>query len=74
MEIKLVNEGDIYFGDTVTLRAVVRDANTAYEIRWECNDGDGWVEIPDEDELEYEFVVTEENAALAYRVVLITEA
>ena len=74
VEIKLVNTGDIYFGDTVTLRAVVRDANTAYEIRWECNDGNGWVEIEDEDELEYDFVVTEENAKLAYRVVLITEA
>ena len=74
MEIKLVNTGDIYFGDTVTLRAVVRDANTAYQIRWECNDGSGWVEIRDEDELEYDFIVTEENAKLAYRVVLITEA
>ena len=74
VEIKLVNTGDIYFGDTVTLRAVVRDANTAYEIRWECNDGSGWVEIRDEDELEYDFVVTEENAKLEYRVVLITEA
>lgn len=74
VEIKLVNTGDIYFGDTVTLRAVVRDANTAYEIRWECNDGNGWVEIEDEDELEYDFVVTEENAKLEYRVVLITEA
>ena len=74
VEIKLVNTGDIYFGDTVTLRAVVRDANTAYEIRWECNDGNGWEEIEDEDEMEYDFVVTEENAKLEYRVVLITEA
>lgn len=74
VEVELVNTGDLYYGDTITLRAVVRNANTAYAIRWESNDGNGWVEIKGEDKDEYKFIVTEENADLEYRVVLITEA
>ena len=74
VEIKLENEGDIYFGDTVILRAVIRDANTDYEIRWEYLSGSEWKVISGEDDETYEFVVTEENAELEYRVVLITEA
>ena len=76
VEIKLVNTGDIYFGDTVTLRAIVRGANTDYEIRWEANDGAGWVEVRDDDRKDDEltFVVDEDNAKYDYRVVLITEA
>ena len=33
-----------------------------------------WTVIEDENEEEYEFVITEENAGLEYRVVLVTEA
>lgn len=74
VEIRLDNEGDIYFGDTIVLRAVVTDANTDYEIRWEVLEGSEWIEIEGEDEETYEFVVTEENCDKEYRVVLITEA
>lgn len=76
VEIKLENEGDIYFGDTVTLRAVVRSANAGYTIRWEVNkDGseDGWKVIEDETKDTYSFEVTEENVAYAYRAVLVAE-
>lgn len=74
VEVKLENEGEIFFGDTVVLRAEVRDANTAYEIRWEVKKDRDWEVIGGEDESIYKFVVTEENAAYEYRAVLITEA
>lgn len=74
VEIKLENEGDIYFGDTVVLRAMIYGANTDYEIRWEYLSGSEWKVIEGEDEETYDFVVTEENADREYRVVLITEA
>lgn len=74
VEIELKNSGDLYFGDTVTLRAVVRDANAEYAIRWEYFDGSEWKEIKDEHKDEYKFIVTEDNAEYEYRVVLITEA
>ena len=72
--IELVNTEQLYYGDTVILRAVIENANIAYAIRWESNDGSGWAEIKGEDKEEYEFVVTEQNAGLEYRVVLLTEA
>lgn len=74
VEIKLENKGEIFYGDTVELRAVIRNANTAYKIRWEVKKTSEWEIIPGEDEETYEFTVTEENAAWEYRVVLITEA
>lgn len=74
VEIVLENTGDIYFGDTVVLRAVVTNANISYDIRWEVLEGSEWVEIEGEDEETYEFVVTEQNCDKEYRVVLITEA
>lgn len=74
VSVKLKNEGDIYFGDTVTLRAVVSDANADYEIRWEVNktgrDSD-WKVISGETSKTYSFTVTEENAEYAYRAVLV---
>lgn len=76
VEIKLENQGAIYFGDTVTLRAIVHNANTAYSLRWEVyNEIEGeWQAISGETGERYQFVVTEENADDAYRVVVITEA
>lgn len=74
VEVKLESDGDIYFGDTVTLQAVVKNANAPYEIRWEFNkDGseDGWKTIQNETKATYSFKVTEENAGYMYRVVLV---
>ena len=61
VKIELANTGDIYFGDEITLRAVVENATAAYTIRWESNDGSGWVELGRRDEAEYSFIVTEEE-------------
>ena len=75
-KIKLENDGEIYYGDTVVLKAVVTDANTAYQIRWEFYDEDDseWKAISGVNGDTYKFTLTEENAGLVYRVVLITEA
>ena len=74
--VELVNEGAVYFGDRVTLRANIRDVNTAFQIRWEvnCQDNNGWRAISDEQGSEYEFVVTPDNVNYEYRVVLVAEA
>ena len=73
VRIELVNTGDIYYGDEIILRAVIADATAAYTIRWEYNDGQGWEEIQGETEAEYRFIVTQENAAYNYRVVLLAQ-
>ena len=70
--VKLDNDGDIFLGDKVTLRAEVRDANADYEIRWEYSKGgDDWKTISGETSKTYSFTVTEENAEYAYRAVLV---
>ena len=71
--VRLENDGEIFFGDTVTLRAEVRDANADYQIRWERSrdGGDSWEIISGETAGTYSFVVTRENAEYAYRAVLI---
>lgn len=73
VRIKLENEGDIYYGDQVTLRAEV-EANAEYVVTWECYNVDAepdeypWVLIGLYDT--YTFDVTEANAALMFRAVV----
>lgn len=74
VKIEMENTGDIYYGDTITLKAVVSGANMDYSIRWEVNDGSGWKAISGAGAAEYSFVVTQANAGYAYRVVLTAEA
>ena len=66
----MLNQGDIFTGDEVTLKAVIENATAAYVISWEVNDGNGWKVIDGEEKDEYKFVATEENAGFEYRVVL----
>ena len=70
VKIRLLNQGDIFTGDEVTLKAVIENATAAYVISWEVNDGNGWKVIDGEEKDEYKFVATEENAGFEYRVVL----
>lgn len=74
VSVELVNEGEVYYGDRVTLRANISDVSAAYRIRWEvnCQDGMGWRVIPDEQGSEYEFVVNPQNVNYEYRVVLVS--
>ena len=74
VKVKLETEGDLFFGDTVTLRADVRDANAEYAIRWEMKSEEPdaeWEVIPGETAETYSFAITEENADYAYRAVLV---
>lgn len=73
VEVELVNTGDLYFGDEIILRAKVQNANVAYKLRWEFYDEEHreWKPIQNETKPEYRFIVTEENAVLQYRVVVI---
>ena len=70
-EIKLMNTGDLNYGDEIILKAVVRDANTAYRVIWEANAGDsrGWFAVGSGEE--YRFILDGETAQRGYRVVLV---
>ena len=76
VKVELKNEGQLYYGDSVTLQAVVENANAAYTVRWEYYDEeaslekneDVWVACHTGED--YTFTVNEVNAALTYRVVV----
>ncbi len=73
VDVCLENNGEIFFGDIVTLRAVVCNANADYTISWEVDktgSGSSWEALSGETDTTYSFEVTEENAAYAYRAVL----
>ncbi len=75
VEIRLVGDGDVCYGDRVILRTVIKNASADYSIQWErSNDGGGWEKIDGENGKEYEFVVTEESAHAVYRVALAPDA
>lgn len=61
---------ELYFGDTITLTANVTDANKAYTLRWEMNDGNGWQTVNGENDSVFAFEVNEQNAGSEIRVVL----
>ena len=76
VRIALENKGAIYFGDKVTLRAVVEKANAKYTVVWEyynekadVKHGENpWVAIEKGEKLK--FTVNEENVGLTYRAVV----
>ena len=67
------NNGDIYFGDQVTLLAEVSgvEGNADYTIRWQTiyDEEEGWVNIGSG--RTYAFTVNESNAKLPYRAVMV---
>lgn len=76
--VKLATEADeLFYGDSVTLKADVKDANRAYTVRWEVFRGEMdeetseeiWQSVGSGDT--YTFTVTEENASYVYRAVLV---
>ena len=75
VEIQLENDGALYFGDLITLRAKVENANAEYAVVWQyCDaerletDADPWVELCTGEK--YEFTADEENTAYIYRIVV----
>ncbi len=78
VSVKLMNgAAEIFYGDSVTLVADVKNANQAYTVRWEVFQGDVdaetneqvWTTVGSGDT--YTFTVTEDNAEYAYRAVLV---
>ena len=71
VEVKMLNDGDVYFGDTVKLQAVLTGETSAnFTYQWQYDDGNGWKNISNETNAIYSFTVTEENSVYDYRVVV----
>lgn len=77
LEVLLMNDEDVelFFGDEVTLQAVVYFANLDYVIRWEANaniDGvEEWFTVDETDTPFFTFELTEENVLWQYRATLV---
>ena len=69
ISVSLKNNGDLYYGDTITLCAHISEEPEEYNIYWEASkDGSSWFSISSGSS--YSFVVNEENALYYYRAVL----
>ena len=69
VKIVLLNEGPLYYGDEVALLADVDNVEDEHTLTWQIKVGvDKWESIAVG--RTYRFTLTEENAALEYRVVV----
>ena len=69
ISVSLKNDGDLYYGDTITLCAHINEKPEEYNIYWEASkDGSSWFSVSSGSS--YSFVVNEENALYYYRAVL----
>ena len=68
--ITIDNKGMLYYGDEVTLRANVENANMDYSIVWEATDDNGehWERLESGESIS--FILTQWNAGRQYRIVL----
>lgn len=69
IHISIVNDGDIYYGDVVTLWASIKNVADGYQIIWEMETAGGWVKVGSGQS--YSFTVNAANAAAAYRALLV---
>lgn len=70
VKVWLEHEGDIYYGDYVTLHASISEASAAYTVRWEVSkDSMTWRKVWDGEM--YTFQVTKDNANDFYRAVAV---
>ncbi|MEG0935879.1 MAG: hypothetical protein RSJ41_09835 [Clostridia bacterium] len=75
VKVAMTNGKDLCFGDTVTLKAIVKGADAAaYTLSWEVKEGKHDWKALGETNATYTFTVTEQNQNFKYRVALITEA
>lgn len=72
VKVGLASDGELYYGDTARLYADIQDANMAYTITWQADDGSGWYDIQ-QGSLGYTVQLTPECANRLYRVVLQAE-
>ena len=76
LDVVLANEGEeLFYGDAVTLQAIIAFATGSYTIRWEASanvDGvEDWFVVDESNSTTYTFELTEENAAWQYRATLV---
>ena len=71
-KVKLVNKGKLYYGDKITLKAVVK-VNKDYSLQWQVKENGQWQDLKGETGKTYSFIVTQENQDTKYRV-MVTEA
>ena len=71
--ITIDNKGMLYYGDEVTLRANVENANMDYTIIWEATDDNGehWERLESGESIS--FILTQWNANRQYRIILNTK-
>ena len=71
--ITIDNKGMLYYGDEVTLRANVENANMDYTILWEATDDNGehWERLESGESIS--FILTQWNANRQYRIILNTK-
>ena len=68
--VRLCNQGELYYGDDISLYASVKSANMPYSITWQRNAGAGWEDISGQHGEYYVFTATPESVNYEYRVVL----
>ena len=71
-KVKLVNKGKLYYGDEITLKAVVKVNAKDYSIQWQMREkkSDDWTDIKGATKKNYKFTVTPENQDWQYRVMV----
>lgn len=65
-----LGSGALYFGDTISFYAVLNGYdNAVYTLQWQTSkDNENWTDVPGENELRMDLVVTEENYQNWWRV------
>lgn len=69
-KVRLVNKGKLFYGDKITLKAVVK-VNTDFTLQWQVKDKGEWKDIEGANDKTYSFVVTPENQKTQYRVMVL---
>ena len=71
-KVKLVNKGKLFYGDEITLKAVVKVNAKDYSIQWQMREkkSDDWTDIKGATKKTYKFTVTPENQDWQYRVMV----
>ena len=67
-----MGSSELHYGDKVTLKAIVTNANVKYSIRWEAKINGEWKKLATGEK--YEFIVKKENAELSYRAVAVADS
>lgn len=69
--IPLMQGEPVYYGDTIELTGFPENPDgLAISLQWQCNNGGGWQAIEGATGTGHAFMLTEENAAWQYRLLM----